>query len=1079
MEGSGTLPDPAVLGRIMLLQSAVHAAPDAARLSGVLLAGMSAIPGVDECFVCLQGNVTGLPDDSRAAEKRHCHALGENGPAIEYCSEHCPLRKERDGWKRHLLRTSRSAQGVLQIKISSEADFKPYELFVGNTANLIALHLENLGTTARLADLNRKLERQAEERTVSLIESERRLHLALDAADAGIWEWDLRTNANVWSDEFWKLCGLAPRTCEPSLEAWRSVVHPDDLAGVEHVLEQAARQGTDLNVEFRVRDRLGAPRWLLARGHPLRDENGRVERLAGIVLDITHRKQSEEAVHESRRRLRAALASMNDAVFISDVSGTFVEFNHAFATFHRFANEEECLKTFVQYPAILDVFFPDGTLAPLDMWAVPRALRGETIADAEYTLQRKDTGEIWIGSYSFAPIRDKDGVIVGSVVVCRDITGRKRTEEALRASEQSFRAIFENAPMGIGIADGDGHIQQCSPAFCALLGYAEEELRGVWFGSLIAPGDRDAAAASAARFRTGKIRFFESDVRCIRKDGQKVWVHRVASALPGENGGPEHILVLATDITDRKQAEDALRQSQMRLHLALDAAHSGAWEWDLRTNANIWSEELWKLYGLEPDSREPSYETWLSIVHPEDRAEVERTVREAARTGITLNAEWRVAGSAGDVRWLMSRGQPLRGDNGEVVRFLGIVVDITERKRAEEALRAAQERYRLISENTGDVIWSLDLASRRYTYVSPSVKRLRGYTAEEALSQTLEQALTPESFRAVTECLRNRIAAFIQGEESSRLRIDEVDQPRKDGSVVVTEVVTTLLADEHGQPTEVVGVSRDVTERKCGEQALRDSREELARLNGELERRVAERTEQLEAANQELEAFAYSVSHDLRTPLRAVDGFSAALTEDFGPQLPPEAQRFVGLIRDGARRMATLIDDLLSFSRLSKVPLTKRAVNTGQLVSESLEDLRSQIGEREIDFCIQDLPECLGDPRLLKQVWVNLLSNAIKYTRPRQQAAIQVGCEKQSGEDVYFIRDNGAGFDMRYADKLFGVFQRLHSAAEFEGTGVGLANVQRIVRRHGGRVWADAEVDKGATFFFTLAKADSEKDAKS
>jgi light-regulated signal transduction histidine kinase (bacteriophytochrome) len=283
----------------------------------------------------------------------------------------------------------------------------------------------------------------------------------------------------------------------------------------------------------------------------------------------------------------------------------------------------------------------------------------------------------------------------------------------------------------------------------------------------------------------------------------------------------------------------------------------------------------------------------------------------------------------------------------------------------------------------------------------------------------------------------------------------------KDGRHLDLSVTVSPIEDKRGKIVGASKVARDITERKRTAQ-------EIHELNVRLEQRVAKRTSELESANKELEAFSYSVSHDLRAPLRAVDGFSQAVLEDYGPRLPEEGRRYLQTIREGAQRMGVLIDDLLTFSRLSRTPLKKQEVNTDKLVHHVLEEMNSQQEDRQVEIRIGDLPMCQGDPALLNQVWVNLLSNALKYTRHRENAVIEVGCKVAQEENVYFVRDNGAGFDMRYAHKLFGVFQRLHRADEFEGTGVGLAIVQRIINRHGGRVWADAAVDRGATFYFTL-----------
>jgi light-regulated signal transduction histidine kinase (bacteriophytochrome) len=225
---------------------------------------------------------------------------------------------------------------------------------------------------------------------------------------------------------------------------------------------------------------------------------------------------------------------------------------------------------------------------------------------------------------------------------------------------------------------------------------------------------------------------------------------------------------------------------------------------------------------------------------------------------------------------------------------------------------------------------------------------------------------------------------------------------------------------------------------------------------------------ELEAANKELDAFSHSVSHDLRAPLRSIDGFTNSVLQEFSPQLPPEAQRLLKNVSSSAREMGQLIEGLLRLSRLGRRALSRRTIDLPALVHEALEQLRKQEVERHIDVRVGQLPDCIGDPSLLKHVVVNLLSNAFKFTRQKQQAVVEVGCQQQNGERIYYVRDNGAGFDMHYVKKLFGVFQRLHSAEDFEGTGVGLSIVQRIILRHGGRIWAEAAVDKGATFYFTL-----------
>lgn len=269
------------------------------------------------------------------------------------------------------------------------------------------------------------------------------------------------------------------------------------------------------------------------------------------------------------------------------------------------------------------------------------------------------------------------------------------------------------------------------------------------------------------------------------------------------------------------------------------------------------------------------------------------------------------------------------------------------------------------------------------------------------------------------------------------------------------------ITDSNGGIIGAVETFEDITERKLAE-------EEIHQLNSELEKRVTERTTQLETAIRELEAFSYSISHDLRAPIRSMDGYSSILLEEHAEQLPSEIQRYLNVIHDSAKQMGILIDDLLAFMRLSRKPLKKQIVAMGDLVEQALVCMEAEHKGSQVDIEIGTLPMCKGDAEMLSQVWKIFISNALKFTRGCETAQIEVGCQMINGGCVYFVKDNGVGFDMRYADKLFGVFQRLHSGKEFEGTGVSLAIVQRIIQRHGGRVWAEGEVDRGATFYFTV-----------
>ncbi|MFI5906638.1 PAS domain S-box protein [Dactylosporangium sp. NPDC051541] len=388
--------------------------------------------------------------------------------------------------------------------------------------------------------------------------------------------------------------------------------------------------------------------------------------------------------------------------------------------------------------------------------------------------------------------------------------------------------------------------------------------------------------------------------------------------------------------------------------------------------------------------------------------------------------------------------------------FVAVMRDITDRHAAEEQLRGSEELLQVLLDGARDyAIYMLDPAG---TIVSWSVnaERLNGYPSEETIGTSYACLFTADDQAGGRpERVLERAA------ERGRAELDG-PQVRKDGTRFWAHGLVSAVRHPDGSVRGFVTVSQDVTERKQAEQVIE-------RLNADLEQRIDERTADLREANAELESFSYSVSHDLRAPLRAVDGFAKMLALDYDAALDEPGRRYVERIRAGAQQMGELIDGLLAFSRLQRQELASGRVGLAELVAEVWDELAVERGDRPIELVVGELPDAVGDPRLVRHVIANLLGNAVKYTREQTSARIEVGHNVTvAGEATYFVRDNGAGFDMRYAGKLFKVFQRLHRAEEYEGTGIGLALTHRIVHRHGGQIWAEAAPGEGATFLFTL-----------
>ena len=378
--------------------------------------------------------------------------------------------------------------------------------------------------------------------------------------------------------------------------------------------------------------------------------------------------------------------------------------------------------------------------------------------------------------------------------------------------------------------------------------------------------------------------------------------------------------------------DTALRASQERLRLALEASNTGTWDWDLRTNTIAWDEFSHRLFGLKPGELGGKYEDFLRIVHPAHQTAVFEAIEHTIKSGRELAVEFQVIWPDSTVRYLAARGSAILDFNGIPIRMTGVCLDVTERKHAEEEIRS---------------------------------------------------------------------------------------------------------------------------------------------LNAELEQRVTLRTAELTASTREMEAFTYSVSHDLRAPLRHIIAFAEILKEESGNKLQPQSQEYVDRIINSARNLSRLVDDLLNLARIGRQGISRKQTNLNKIIDEVIADLGPDVNNRRIEWKIESIPVTACDPVLVKQVWANLISNAVKYTRPRTVAVIEIGLTDHMGEMALFIRDNGVGFDMKFVDKLFGVFQRLHRAEDFEGTGVGLATVERILQKHGGKVWAESKPNSGTVFYFTLGNTNS------
>ena len=781
----------------------------------------------------------------------------------------------------------------------------------------------------------------------------------------------------------------------------------------------------------------------------LRDESGQRIGNLSVNRDISERKQAEENL----RRFKLLSEHSRDIIlFMTHKDGRILDANTAAQRAYGYSHDELMVLT------IQDLRASDVRGLTADQMA--QAAAGGILFE---TIHRRKDGT------TFPVEVSSQGATIGGVrtliSIVRDITDRKRSEQALQASQEQLLSLIKQAPLSIAMFDQEMRYIVASQRWVSEYGRGHSDLVGRSHYE-IHPDIPEPWKEAHHRGLTGESLKNDNDM-WTWADGTKNWLRWAIVPWQNTQGEIGGIIISAEDITENKRAEEALRLKDELLRLTSEMAKVGGWEFNPETGQGTWTDEVARIHDLDP-AQETNVAIGLSFYTGESRKKVEQAVQEAIELGKPYDMELEMVTAKGNEKWVRTMALPFI-ENDKVIKVQGIFQDITERKQIEEALQVAHSELELkVAERTAALseanalLQSLMDSMPEHIYFkdmqSRFIRNSRSQASLLGLSDPAE-AVGKSDF----DFFPHAAKAYAEEQEVMRSGIPMVDFEEwvvwPDGREMWVSTTKMPLRNSDGQTIGIFGISHDITERKRAEQ-------EIQQLNTDLEKQA----EQLQASNKELEAFSYSVSHDLRAPLRAIDGYTRILVEDYTAILDDEGKRICSIISGEARRMGQLIDDLLAFSRLGRKEIYSSKIDMKSLAVSVLNDLLKEEDRARLDFHITRLPSIQADSSLIRQVWVNLLSNAIKFTSKKERSVIDVGSKANEDEVIYYVRDSGAGFDMEYANKLFGVFQRLHSENEFEGTGVGLAIVQRIIRRHGGHVWAEGEMDKGATFYFALPR---------
>jgi PAS domain S-box-containing protein len=789
---------------------------------------------------------------------------------------------------------------------------------------------------------------------------------------------------------------------------------------------------------------------------------------ASIVQHELEQRNAEQRLGEQKYAL-----DQHAIVASTDVQGTITYVNDKFCAISKYSRQE--LEG--QNHRMLN----SGRHPKEFFQQMYRAIANGQVWRGEICNRAKDGSIYWVDT-TVVPFLDAYGKPRQYMAIRADITERKRAEQLVQESLATSNAALKDLAdykfaldqhAIVAVTDVQGTITYVNENFCVHSQYSRDELIGQNH-RIISSGHHSKEFFQEMYRTIGNGTVWHGEICNRAKDGSLYWVDATIVPLLDASNKPRQYLAIRTVITDRKRAEEVSGS----LAAVVESCGDAILSMTLDGTITAWNPGAERLFGY---SSSEAVGKPMRMLLPPDRASEESDI--LARIGRGEHVEHfetvrvRKDGKNVDVSTALS---PIMDGRGAIVGASKIARDITERKQAEERLAGqAQElsrqseellRSQLALETQSLMLQSvLDSMAEglvaadeqgRFIIWNPAAVKILGLEATNLPSQqwTSHYGLYLEDMVTPFPADQLPLVRAIRGESSSTEMF--VRNPKLENGTWI-EVGGGPLKDKKGTLRGGVVAFRDITQRKADEREIRA-------LNDELENRVAQRTSQLAAANQELEAFAYSVSHDLRAPLRHIGGFAKILSEDFGPGMPPEATRLLERVQDGTNRMGLMVDELLNLARVGRHALKVQNSNMNEIVEEVVSLLKPETEGRAVKWTIANLRSAECDPILIKQVFQNLIANALKFTRPREHAAIEISHHQENGETVFFVRDNGVGFNMKYQDKLFGVFQRLHRAEDFEGTGIGLATVQRIIRKHGGRVWAEAELDKGATFYFTV-----------
>lgn len=884
-------------------------------------------------------------------------------------------------------------------------------------------------------------ERKEAEEALRLAQT--RLDATLTAAEVATWSWDIVSNRMCGDKNAARIFSLSEdEAANGPVEAYARKVHPDDWPAVEAAVARALKEGV-YEMEYRVLRPDGSTINVVARGKVDYDNDGTPIRFPGIVIDITARKRAEEALRLSEQRFHLAARATSDAIWDWDLQSNTIWWNEGVQILFRY----EASSVLPPAQWWYDHIHPEDRDRVVH--GIHEVIDGtETFWRDEYRFLRSDGTYADVLDRGYV-VRDATGKGVRMIGAMQDLSDRKKALQDLQEQFELTRTITENSTQGIFMMDATGTCTYMNRAAEKMLGFTRQEISKGKLHDFIhhhhpdgRPYPMNECPIDRALPENFNIREHE-DV-FIRKNGEFFPV-RVSASPIFKDGRPVFTVVEVRDVSESKRAEDALRLSRERLNLVIEASRVGVWFCDLPLQNLDWDARVKEHFWIQPD-QQVTIELFFERLHPEDRNKTRLAIDAAIQRGSPYDVEYRTVSPAGEQRWVRAIGRAFYDDTGRANRFDGVTIDVTADKKREADLREAADRLRFMAEAMPQKIFTAD-ASGNVNYVNRQWTTFVGFAVEELLGSNWTQVLHADDAQETISRWKHAVETGETFQMEHRYR-------RADGEYRWHLTRAHAMRDGTGKISMWIGSNTDIDDQK--------------RAEANLEQIVSERTARLKATIAELEAFSYSVSHDLRSPLRAMQGYSEELIKRLGEQLAPDNRQYLERIRRAAARLDRLTQEVLAYSRLSRAEISLQNVDLDRLVEDIVEqypNLQSKADAIQID---KPLGTCVGHEAFLTQSISNLLTNAIKFARNEEPLKIRIRSERFGSNIRLWVEDNGIGIESRHSKRMFQMFGKIHPDSKYEGTGIGLAVVKKSVERMNGTVGFESVPKQGSRFWIEL-----------